>query len=142
MKRGDNGRVARGTGTTKQTAATWDAFDRLPPRVRHLMWETPLPFAPESVTALLDDMGEAAVAAGIRQSALDEMVRFSAGHAREHGHQTPHVAARASVQPYAVTSGQVPGRAGRRQRRRIPARTWFPGLPPEVARGFPTNTDN
>lgn len=95
-----NSTIAGGIRTTVPLAASWRVFDRLPRRIREILWTAPMPINPIDVGTLLAmaDIDETVEA--LRQAIAREMALFAAEHRARHGHALPHQAAGATLQGY------------------------------------------
>ena len=98
-----NSRIAGGISSTNPHAASWEALDRLPPRLRHLLWEAPVSINPLSAERLLDS-GVSRAADQLTDAIRKEVRLFGAEYRKRHGHDLPHLAAEASLQPYAAVT--------------------------------------
>lgn len=99
-KRTSNSHVASGIATSNATPASWLIFDKLPQRMRHKLWQTPVAISPQDAADLLEYGGLTEAIQNIEQAVQTEILAFSRQHQRKHGAPLAHVAAEATVQPY------------------------------------------
>jgi hypothetical protein len=95
-----NTKFARGISTSRPDAASWDAFDALPPRVRLALWEAPVSINPLQVRDLVDDGGADYAVEQIVSAVRGELAMFAADYRARFGVALPWMAAQARLQSY------------------------------------------